>query len=63
MRKILLITFILIFSTTAFANKNKNTWDYPLRDYEGWVVKGSNGALSSGFKPKATFLKKFFIIT
>ena len=41
MKKFLLVTFILIFSTTAFANKNKNTWDYPLRDYEGWVVKGS----------------------
>ena len=43
MKKILTVIFILIFSTSAYANKNKNknTWDYPLTVYEGWVVKGS----------------------
>jgi hypothetical protein len=41
MKNFFIISFILIFSTSAYANKNKNTWDYPLRDYEGWVVKGS----------------------
>ena len=41
MKKILTVIFILIFSTSAYANKNKNTWDYPLIDYRGWVIKGS----------------------
>ena len=41
MKKILTVIFILIFSTSAFANKNKNTWDYPLIDYRAWVIKGS----------------------
>ena len=41
MKKILTVIYILIFSTSAYANKNKNTWDYPLTVYEGWVVKGS----------------------
>ena len=41
MKKLLLIIFAIIFSTSVNANKNKNTWDYPLRVYEGWVVKGS----------------------
>tara|TARA_Y100001970_G_scaffold42904_1_gene53439 strand:- start:341 stop:1486 length:1146 start_codon:yes stop_codon:yes gene_type:complete len=41
MKKILTVIFILIFSTSAFAKKNKNTWDYPLIEYRGWVIKGS----------------------
>ena len=36
MKKIIILTFLLIFSTSAYANKNKNTWDYPLRDYDGF---------------------------
>jgi hypothetical protein len=44
MKNIILIV-VLIFSTSAYANKNKKTWDYPLRDYEGWVVKGSEKSL------------------
>ena len=61
MKKILLVTFILIFSTTAFANKNKNTWDYPLRVYEGWVVKGSENhhKFKSNLRQDKNVLKEF----
>ena len=61
MKKFLLVTFILIFSTTAFANKNKNTWDYPLRDYEGWVVKGSENyyKFKSNLRQDKNVLKEF----
>ena len=31
----------LLLSSNAYANKNKNTWDYPLLVYSGWVIKGS----------------------
>ena len=41
MKNFLIFFIILIFSTNAYANKNKNTWDYPLIDYRGWVIKGS----------------------
>ena len=61
MKKFLLITFILIFSTSAHANKNKNTWDYPLRDYEGWVVKGSENhyKFKSNLRQDKNVLKEF----
>ena len=61
MKKILLIAFILIFSTKAFANKNKNTWDYPLRDYEGWVIKGSENhyKFKSNLRQDKNVLKEF----
>ena len=36
-----IIFLILVFSFNAYANKNKNTWDYPLIDYRGWVIEGS----------------------
>ena len=61
MKKILLIAFILIFSTSSNANKNKNTWDYPLRVYEGWVVKGSENhyKFKSNLRQDKNVLKEF----
>ena len=61
MKKILIAVFILIFSTSAYANKNKNTWDYPLRDYEGWVVKGSENhyKFKSNLRQDKNVLKEF----
>ena len=61
MKELLLVTFILIFSTSAFANKNKNTWDYPLRDYEGWVIKGSENhyKFKSNLRQDKNVLKEF----
>ena len=61
MKKILTVIFILIFSTSAYANKNKNTWDYPLRVYEGWVVKGSENhyKFKSNLRQDKNVLKEF----
>ena len=41
MKKLLIIFFIFIISSTAYAKKNKNSWDYPLLAYKGWEIKGS----------------------
>ena len=61
MKKFLLVTFILIFSTTAFANKNKNTWDYPLLEYSGWVIEGSKDhyKFQSDLREDKNVLKEF----
>ena len=61
MKKILTVIFILIFSTSAYANKNKNTWDYPLTVYEGWVVKGSadHYKFKSDLREDKNVLKEF----
>jgi glutaredoxin-related protein len=61
MKKILTVIFILIFSTSAFANKNKNTWDYPLIDYRGWVIKGSENhfKFQSNLREDKDVLKEF----
>jgi hypothetical protein len=61
MKKIIILTFLLIFSTSTYANKNKNTWDYPLRDYEGWVVKGSENhyKFKSNLRQDKNVLKEF----
>jgi len=61
MKKILTVIFILIFSTSAFANKNKNTWDYPLIDYRGWVIKGSKDhyKFQSDLREDKDVLKEF----
>ena len=61
MKKILTVIFILIFSTSAYANKNKNTWDYPLSVYEGWVVKGSadHYKFKSDLREDKNVLKEF----
>ncbi len=61
MKKILIVIFILIFSTSAFANKNKNTWDYPLIEYSGWVIKGSENhfKFQSNLREDKDVLKEF----
>ena len=61
MKNFFIISFILIFSTSAYANKNKNTWDYPLRDYEGWVVEGSENhyKFKSNLRQDKNVLKEF----
>ena len=61
MKKFILIIFVIIFSTSAYANKNKNTWDYPLRVYEGWVVKGSENhyKFKSNLRQDKNVLKEF----
>ena len=61
MKKILTVIFILIFSTSAFANKNKNTWDYPLIEYRGWVIKGSENhyKFQSNLREDKDVLKEF----
>ena len=61
MKKFFIISFVLIFSTSAFANKNKNTWDYPLRAYEGWVIKGSENhkKFKSNLRQDKNVLKEF----
>ncbi|MDC1079059.1 hypothetical protein OAS05_00365 [Candidatus Pelagibacter sp.] len=60
MKKIILIV-VLIFSTTAYANKNKNTWDYPLLEYSGWVIKGSENhyKFQSNLREDKNVLKEF----
>jgi len=61
MKKILIVFSILIFSTSAFANKNKNTWDYPLIDYQGWVIEGSKDhyKFQSNLREDKDVLKEF----
>jgi len=61
MKKILTVIFILIFSTSAYANKNKNTWDYPLIEYRGWVIKGSENhfKFQSNLREDKDVLKEF----
>ena len=44
MKKVLTIISILIFSTSAYANKNKNTWDYPFNIFKKFKVEGSKDA-------------------
>ena len=61
MKKILTIISILIFSTTAYAKKNKNTWDYPLLAYKGWEIKGSENhyKFKSNLRQDKNVLKEF----
>ena len=60
-KKILIIISILIFSTTAYAKKNKNTWDYPLLAYKGLEIKGSENhyKFKSNLKQNKNVLKEF----
>ena len=60
MKKIILIV-VLIFSTTAYAKKSKNTWDYPLLEYSGWVIKGSEShyKFQSNLREDKDVLKEF----
>ena len=61
MKNFLIFFIILIFSTNAYANKNKNTWDYPLIDYRGWVIKGSKDhyKFQSDLREDKDVLKEF----
>ena len=61
MKNFFFIFLILIFSSNAYANKNKNTWDYPLIDYRGWVIKGSKDhyKFQSDLREDKDVLKEF----
>ena len=61
MKKIFIIFLTLIFSTNAYAKKSKNTWDYPLLEYSGWVIKGSEShyKFQSNLREDKDVLKEF----
>ena len=62
MKKILgIIILSLLVSNITFANKNKNTWDYPLLEYTGWVIKGSENhyKFQSNLREDKDVLKEF----
>ncbi|MDC0442060.1 hypothetical protein OAL94_00890 [Candidatus Pelagibacter sp.] len=56
-----IIFLILIFSSNAYANKNKKTWDYPLLEYSGWVIEGSENhyTFQSNLRENKDVLKEF----
>ena len=39
MKKIIIVIFLIIFSTSSYAKKNKNTWDYPFLAYKEFVTE------------------------
>jgi len=51
----------LLVSNITFAKKNKNTWDYPLLEYSGWVIKGSENhyKFQSNLREDKDVLKEF----
>ena len=62
MKKLLGILVLgLLLSSNAYANKNKNTWDYPLLFYSGWVIKGSENhyKFQSNLREDKDVLKEF----
>jgi len=62
MKKLLGIVVLgLLLSGNAFAKKNKNTWDYPLVEYSGWVIKGSENhyKFQSNLREDKDVLKEF----
>ena len=62
MKKLLGILVLgLLLSSNAYANKNKNTWDYPLLVYTGWVIKGSENhyKFQSNLRKDKDVLKEF----
>ena len=61
MKNFFIIFLILIFSSNAYANKNKKTWDYPLLEYSGWVIKGSENhyKFQSNLRENKDVLKEF----
>jgi len=62
MKKLLGIVVLgLLLSSNAYANKNKNTWDYPLLVYSGWVIKGSENhyKFQSNLRKDKDVLKEF----
>ena len=52
MKYFLLFISLFIFSDTAFAKKNKRTWDYPLNFYKKFEVTGSNESYQFQFDLK-----------
>ena len=60
-KAILIIIFGLLVSNITFAKKNKNTWDYPLLEYSGWVIKGSENhyKFQSNLREDKDVLKEF----
>ena len=62
MKQILFFIVLVIFlSSSAQAKKNKNTWDYPLLEYSGWVIKGSENhyKFQSNLREDKDVLKEF----
>ena len=62
MKKLLAIVVLgLLVCNIAFAKKNKNTWDYPLIDYRGWVIEGSKDhyKFQSDLREDKNVLKEF----
>ncbi len=61
MKKFFIFFLILTFSSNTYANKNKNTWDYPLIDYRGWVIEGSEDhyKFQSNLREDKDVLKEF----
>jgi len=61
-KKLLVIVVLgLLVSNITFAKKNKNTWDYPLLEYSGWVIKGSENhyKFQSNLREDKDVLKEF----
>jgi len=62
MKKLLGIVVLgLLWCNVGFAAKNKNTWDYPLLEYSGWVIKGSENhyKFQSNLREDKDVLKEF----
>ena len=62
MKKLLgIVVLCLLVCNIAFAKKNKNTWDYPLIDYRGWVIEGSKDhyKFQSDLREDKNVLKEF----
>jgi len=62
MKKLLGILVLgLIICNITYAKKYKNTWDYPLLDYRGWVIKGSENhyKFQSNLREDKDVLKEF----
>ena len=62
MKKLLGIVVLgLLVCNITFAKKNKNTWDYPLIDYRGWVIEGSKDhyKFQSDLREDKNVLKEF----
>ena len=62
MKKLLgILVLSLLVSNITFAKKNKNTWDYPLLEYSGWIIKGSENhyKFQSNLREDKDVLKEF----
>ena len=62
MKKLLAVLVLgLLCISNAYAKKNKNTWDYPLIDYRGWVIESSKDyyKFQSDLREDKNVLKEF----